>query len=81
MTQTQDLSGNTAILQFNMPLFSGGGVSAQVTQAQRQYDAAMDQVKLVTRQTVQQTRTSYLGVLTGISQVRALRQSVKSKQS
>ncbi len=69
------------MLNFSMPLFSGGGVSAQVTQAERQYDAAQDQVELVTRQTVQQTRTSYLGVLTGISQVRALQQSVKSNQT
>ncbi|MGH8282755.1 MAG: TolC family protein, partial [Gammaproteobacteria bacterium] len=73
-----DIREKQIMLQFNMPLFSGGGVSAQVTQAQRQYDAAQDQVQLVTRQTVQQARTSYLGVLTGISQVEALRQSVKS---
>ncbi|MGH8307187.1 MAG: TolC family outer membrane protein [Gammaproteobacteria bacterium] len=75
---TYDIREKQIMLQFNMPLFSGGGVSAQVTQAQRQYDAAQDQVQLVTRQTVQQARTSYLGVLTGISQVEALRQSVKS---
>lgn len=81
ITQAQNNTGNTAILQLSVPIFSGGGVSAQVTQAQRQYDAAMDNVKLVTRQTVQQTRTSYLGVLTGISQVRALRQSVKSNET
>ena len=41
-----------------------------MTQAQRQYDAAMDNVNLVSRQTEQQARTAYLGVLTGISQVR-----------
>jgi outer membrane protein len=79
--QYENITGNTAMLQLNIPIFSGGGVSAQVTQAQRQYDAALDQVKFVNRQTVQQTRTSYLGVLTGISQVRALQQSVKSNQT
>lgn len=81
VSQIQNLYGNTAMLQLNVPIFSGGGVSAQVTQAERQYDAAMDQVKFVNRQTVQQTRTSYLGVLTGISQVRALQQSVKSNET
>ena len=75
---TYDYRQKQLMLNFSMPLFSGGGVNAQVTQAQRQYDAAQDQAQLVTRQTVQQTRTSYLGVLTGISQVEALRQSVKS---
>ncbi len=79
--QYQNISGNTAMLQLNVPIFSGGGVTAQVTQAERQYDAAMEQVKFVNRQTVQQARTSYLGVLTGISQVRALQQSVKSNET
>ena len=79
--ETTKTNGNMLMLQLNVPIFSGGGVSAQVTQAERQYDAAQDQVELVTRQTVQQTRTSYLGVLTGISQVRALQQSVKSNET
>lgn len=78
---TSDVNQKQIMLNFSLPLFSGGGVSAQVTQAQRQYDAAQDQVQLVSRQTVQQARTAYLGVLTGISQVNALRQSVKSNQT
>ena len=78
---TFDTRQKQLMLNFSMPLFSGGGVSAQVTQAQRQYDAAQDNVQLVNRQTVQQARTAYLGVLTGISQVQALRQSVKSNQT
>ena len=78
---TQDIRQKQLMLNFSMPLFSGGGVTAQVTQAERQYDAAQDNVQLVNRQTVQQTRTAYLGVLTGISQVQALHQSVKSNQT
>ena len=74
-------NGNFIGLQFSMPIFSGGGTWAQVTQAQRQYDAAVDNAKFVTRQTEQQARTAYLGVLTGISQVQALKQSVKSNQT
>ena len=69
------------MLSLNFPIFAGGGVSAQVTQAQRQYDAAQDQVQLVTRQTEQQARTAFLGVLTGISQVQALKQSVTSNDT
>ncbi|MGE5624058.1 MAG: TolC family outer membrane protein [Bacillota bacterium] len=79
--QLTDISGNAAMLQLSIPLFEGGGTQAQLSQAERQYDAAMDNVKLVTRQTEQQARTAYLGVLTGVSQVRALRQSVKSNQT
>jgi len=80
ISQFQGLTGNAIMLQLNVPIFSGGAVSAQVTQARRQYDAAVDQVQLQRRQTVQQARTAYLSVLTGISQVRALRQSVKSNE-
>ena len=76
-----DISGNTALLQLSWPIFSGGGTWASVSQAQRQYDAAVDNVKFVNRQTEQQARTAYLGVLTGISQVTALKQSVKSNQT
>ena len=57
------------LISASFPLFSGGGVNAQITQAQRQYDAALDNVKLVNRQTEQSARTAYLGVLTGISQI------------
>jgi outer membrane protein len=76
-----DTNGTIIGLQLSFPLFSGGGATAQVTQAQRQYDASEDQAKLVTRQTEQQTRTAYLGVLTGISQVQAYKQSVQSNQT
>lgn len=76
-----DTNGTVVGLQLSFPLFSGGGATAQVTQAQRQYDAAQDQVRLVTRQTEQQARTAYLGVLTGISQVQAYKQSVQSNQT
>jgi|SRR5215469_4602434 len=74
-------NGNFLELQLSVPLFAGGGTQAQLTQAERQYDAAQDNVKLVTRQTEQQARTAYLGVLTGVSQVQALKQSVKSNQT
>lgn len=80
-SELSDTNGTSLALQLSVPIFSGGGVSAQVTQAERQYDAAQDQVQLVTRQTEQQARTAYLGVLTGISQVEALRQSVKSNET
>src|SRR6185312_13253511 len=79
--QTTNLSGNTAMLNLSWPLFAGGGTWAKVNQAQAQYQAAMANVNLVNRQTEQQARTAYLGVLTGISQVTALKQSVKSNQT
>ncbi len=79
--QAQSLNGNTIMLQVRVPIYSGGAVRAAVTQAQRQYDSAEDQVRLARRQTEQKARTAYLGVLTGISQVNALRQSVQSNET
>ncbi|MGH8372531.1 MAG: TolC family outer membrane protein [Gammaproteobacteria bacterium] len=79
--QLTNTNGNTLMLNLSVPLFEGGGTSAQVSQAERQLDAAKDQAKFVTRQTEQQARTAYLGVLTGISQVQALKQSVQSNQT
>ena len=78
--QSQSLNGNSIMLQLNVPIYAGGAVRARVTQAERQYEAARDQVKLARRQTEQTARTDYLGVLSGISQVKALRQSVKSNE-
>ena len=69
------------MLNLSFPIFSGGGVYAQISQAQAQYRAAEANVNLVNRQTEQQARTAYLGVLTGISQVTSLKQSVKSNQT
>lgn len=78
---TSDISSRQATLGLNVPLFAGGGVTAQVTQAKRVLDAARAQMQLVNRQTAQQTRSAFLGVLTGISQVSALRQSVAANQT
>ncbi|HEY1991778.1 MAG TPA: TolC family outer membrane protein [Gammaproteobacteria bacterium] len=76
-----NVSSNIGYLQLSWPIFNGGGAWARVTQAQAQYRAAQSNVNLVSRQTEQQARTAYLGVLTGISQVTSLRQSVKSNQT
>lgn len=75
------IKGNFVELELSWPLFSGFSTYASVSQAQSQYQAALANVNLVSRQTEQQARTAYLGVLTGISQVTSLRQSVKSNQT
>ena len=78
---TYDIRQRQWMLNLSFPIFSGGGAYAQISQAQAQYRAAMANLSLVSRQTEQQARTAYLGVLTGISQVTSLRQSVKSNQT
>ena len=68
-------------IELSLPIFSGGGDTARIHQAQYQWIAAKDAVDEASRTTVQQARDSYLGVISGIANVRALRQALKSSQT
>jgi len=65
-------------IQFNFPIFAGGGVSSRVKEAVYLHRATREQLQRVTRETDRQTRDSYLGVLAEISRVQALDQAVAS---
>lgn len=72
-------SHNTALgLQLNLPIYQGGLVLSQTRQARAQYQQALDQLLLERRETQRQTRDAFLGILTSISRVEALRQAVVS---
>ena len=65
-------------IQLTFPLYSGGMVSSQIRQAVYQHRAAKERVERVARQTEHDARDSYLGVLSEISRVKALRRAVES---
>jgi outer membrane protein len=65
-------------LQLSFPLYSGGMVSSQVRQAVYQHRAAKERVERVARQTEHDARDAYLGVLSEISRVKALRRAAES---
>ena len=65
-------------IQFNLPLFAGGGTSSRVREAVYLHRAAREQLQRVTRETERQARDAYLGVLSEISRVKALGQAVAS---
>jgi outer membrane protein len=69
---------NSVGLQLTFPLYSGGMVSSQVRQAVYQHRAAKERVERVARQTEHDARDAYLGVLSEISQVKALRRALES---
>lgn len=76
------VSGNTAIgVTLNIPIFTGGLVSAQARQAVYQRDAAQDQVELTRRTVNANTRNAYRAVIAGISEVEAAKAAVVSAQS
>lgn len=65
-------------VELEMPLFTGGRNSALRSQAEANLSAAKNQLLLQTRLVNQETRNAYLGVVSGISQVRALKQALDS---
>ena len=71
----------TADLTLNFPIIQGGLVSAQTRQARYNYLSASSQLQFVHRQVVSETRQSFLGVITGISKVKADFQATKSAQN
>jgi outer membrane protein len=75
---TLDQNQRTIGLQLTFPIYAGGMVSSQVRQAVYQHRAAKERVERVARQTEHDARDSYLGVLSEISRVKALRRAVES---
>ena len=68
-------------LQISIPLFSGGLTQSKVRQAQYQWIAAKETVVQNSRATERSARDAYLGVISGIAQVQALRQALESDQT
>ena len=76
-----DFDTDTIALQFNVPIYSGGGVRSRVRQAVHQQRAAKQRLVRVARETERQTRDAFLGVEAEIARVRALNQAVTSSET
>lgn len=68
-------------LNINMPIFEGGQVTEQTSQAVYNYQVAQQKLEYTLRNTLNITRQSYLNVVAGISKIVADKQSVKSNRS
>ncbi len=68
-------------LQLSVPIFSGGGTSSRVRQSEYRWQAARERLTRTSRQTERQARDAYLGVISEISRVNALRQALESNQT
>jgi len=77
-TTSLDQYQNTIGIQFSIPIYSGGMVSSQVRQAVYRHRAAKERLERVARQTEHDARDAYLGVLSEISHVKALRRALES---
>ena len=72
---------DTIGIEVNVPLFTGGRTSSRIREAVYLHRAAREQLQRVTRETERSTRDSYLGVLSEMSRVEALKQAVASSQT
>jgi len=67
-------------LQLNMPLYQGGLVNSRVRQAIANVDASRQNLESARRSAQLLAQTSYAGVTSGVAQVKALGQALKSAQ-
>lgn len=75
------ITNQSLSLKVQMPIFSGGGVSANRRKAFADYDQAKQTMNGLERSIVQQTRAQYISLITQIQQVAARKQSIVSAQS
>jgi outer membrane protein len=78
---TTDTDSTSYSLQFSLPLFSGGGTQSRVRESEYRWLAARERLERTSRQTERLARDAYLGVLSGISRVQALKQALESTQT
>ncbi len=76
-TQVTDSIG----IQVTIPIYSGGATSSQVRQRVYLHRAARERLERTARETERATRDAYLGVISEISRVRALRQALESSRT
>jgi outer membrane protein len=76
-----DSTNKSIGLQLNMPLFQGGSVSSRWREAEANRERANQDLENARRSVAQQTRQAYLGVASGIAQVKALQQALASGES
>ncbi len=76
-----DVFGASVGVQLNMPLYTGGLVDSSIRQSRHNLHQAQYQLEASKRQVTQQARSSYLSVVSGIAQAKALRQALISTKT
>jgi len=76
-----DITNKSVGVQLNMPLFAGGSTNSRWREAEANYERAKQELENAHRSVANQTRQAYLGVVSGMSQVEALKQALASSES
>jgi outer membrane protein len=80
-TLTSNQEGDTdksVSLQVTVPIWSSGGTQSRVRQSSYRWQAARQRLERVSRETERTSRDAYLGVVSEISRVQALKQALES---
>ncbi|MGH8581179.1 MAG: TolC family outer membrane protein, partial [Gammaproteobacteria bacterium] len=75
------IDATTIGVQVSVPLFEGGQVNSRTREAVYRYQEAAERLEQQRRAVERQSRDAFLGVLTGISRVQALKQALSSSET
>lgn len=75
----REAENSQIVLQLNVPLYAGGATSARVAAADAGYRRNALQRDALQRSTARQTRNAYDGIVTGVQQLAAAEQAVRSQ--
>jgi outer membrane protein len=67
-------------VELNIPLFQGGLITSNTRQARHLYDQSRQELEEAFRAAQRDTRQAYLGIIAGISRVKALKQTLVSTE-
>ena len=76
-----DSTNKSVGVQLNIPLFQGGAINSKWREAEANRERAKQELENSRRTVATQTRQAYLGVVSGIAQVKALQQALISSES
>jgi len=80
-TMPSETTNKSVGVQLNIPLFQGGAVNSKWREAEANRERANLELENARRNVALQTRQAYLGVVSGIAQVRAFQQALASSES
>ena len=73
-----ETDGTSIGLELAVPIFSGGAVVSRTHEAGERHQQAIEQREQARRESYRRTRVAFLGVVSGISRIKALKQAVQS---
>ena len=80
-SRTTSQDSKSIALLLNVPIFSGGATQSRVRQQVYTFRAARERVERTSRETERSARDNYMGVVSNIARVQALKQAYESSRT